>query len=748
MPFLLFLLSLLFLPTPTVAANCPLQPQQAYRATGQSAVYYITTDCTKRAFQRSDSFFTYFASFDDVIVLRPEALAAIPADTLGFMPLGPRYNPQYGALVKSVTDPKVYLLLGNKKYWITDAAVFEAIGYPWSWIEDVDVQLLNKYPAGGEITDTTRIPEYTLVKSPGDPTIYRVEADPENPETPVYRAIPNEQTFVSLGFRWDRVLPVAPSRVRNSLVVPYTYTVRGQRNDDSRPENEQEADEVEVHSEQDVEEEDAETAVPEVEQFEFEEIDNTILVPPEQEQENEQEEEEEDESPVVPPTEQFEEEEIDSIILVPPEQQPLPETEQFEEEQIDDIVLVPPEQEEQEEEEEPTLTASQFLQLAALYNAPLQTRVSDNNYGISYLYPTGYTRTTKATASTYDVGPLQLSKQVRLSKRDAATGQGVDIFIRVGPVGEGYYNPADIDLSTVQETEFAGVQWYTHKPVSAIRSGKYTGVPISFNSTVSKSFYVGTEDTELLYTVDILFTNPTGETSVYRDFVNEFMRYVTRRTPVWYDPADIEEEEAAQTTTPPTTNTDRTAADTRAFLGTDLLDPARASYDARTYTISSYGITFQFPASYSVRQSFQSTAFPSPNPLSLTRRITLTKEDSDSDERIEIHVDLKPNTGKPSLQSLAYDQQSTKGIAYPSFDNGTSWRELSGDPAYRSGSLGTVPFDDTTSWRFIGVRSDIWYDINVLPVNARGPIEEYGDFAGSFMRQLEISRPSWYNDYY
>lgn len=192
---------------------CDLTMGGAYKYSSSPAVYYITDECTKRAFKRSDVFFTYFGSWDKVKVVTKTQLDGITDDTLGFMPWGPKYDPKYGALVKIVKDPKVYLLLGAKRYWITSETVFTTLNYAWNWIEDVATGLLDKYTEGSEITATDHHPNYTLIKYENNPKVYRLEPNPEDASSQVKRWIPDEPTFNSLNFRWDRIVTVDETEV-------------------------------------------------------------------------------------------------------------------------------------------------------------------------------------------------------------------------------------------------------------------------------------------------------------------------------------------------------------------------------------------------------------------------------------------------------------------------------------------------------------------------------------------------------
>ena len=199
------------------AQNCSLQAQQAYKLSASPSVYYITADCTKRTFKNSKIFFTYFDSWSDVKLISRAKLDNISNDSLDFMPLGPKYDPKYGALVKTVKDPKVYLLLGTEKYWITDPTVFNNLNYSWNWIEDIDERLLNKYTLGSEINYSDRHPNYTLVKYKNNTKVYQLEPDPNNANKQIKKHIKNEAEFTSLGFRWDRIVEIDDDEVYESL---------------------------------------------------------------------------------------------------------------------------------------------------------------------------------------------------------------------------------------------------------------------------------------------------------------------------------------------------------------------------------------------------------------------------------------------------------------------------------------------------------------------------------------------------
>jgi hypothetical protein len=185
-------------------AECPLSVDQAYRTQNSSAVYYVDLDCKKRPFKNATIFFTYFDSWADVKLTGSKFLAQIPNHELGFMPLGPKYDPKYGALVKTVNDARVYFLLNGKKYWVTSENVFNELHYKWNWIEDVDQRLLDKYPNGGEIKNIVHHLDGTIIKYAGSSKVYVLVNGKK-------RHIPNEASFNALGYRWDRIVTLSDS---------------------------------------------------------------------------------------------------------------------------------------------------------------------------------------------------------------------------------------------------------------------------------------------------------------------------------------------------------------------------------------------------------------------------------------------------------------------------------------------------------------------------------------------------------
>lgn len=70
---------------PVTAADCPLDPQTAYRTKAEPAVYYVTRQCTKRVFLNEATYFAYFSSWKDVKITSAKTLISIPDDSRGPM---------------------------------------------------------------------------------------------------------------------------------------------------------------------------------------------------------------------------------------------------------------------------------------------------------------------------------------------------------------------------------------------------------------------------------------------------------------------------------------------------------------------------------------------------------------------------------------------------------------------------------------------------------------------------------------
>ncbi len=194
----------------TEVGTCVLTPGQAYKTAKSPAVYYITEACTKRPFQSSRVYFTYFASFAEIHTVDDTRLNQVSDDYLGFMPLGPRAILLQGSFVKSVTHPAVYLLLRGERRHVVNETIFNALRFGWNWVEDVAGEVVEKFKVGTEI-DTVVRPTYTLIKYESSPDVYLLDIDPETPGKLLKRKVQRFEDISMLGYRADTIVTVPDS---------------------------------------------------------------------------------------------------------------------------------------------------------------------------------------------------------------------------------------------------------------------------------------------------------------------------------------------------------------------------------------------------------------------------------------------------------------------------------------------------------------------------------------------------------
>lgn len=131
--------------------NCPFFQRRAYRIENGKE-FYITSNCTKREFKNNYVFNTYRSHLRPIHTTTLEKLNEVPDDTdYYFMPLGPQYRTRTGDLLKLPNDPKVYLIVENKKYWIVSEQVFYHLGHNWDEVKTVDFEILDNLEEGGNI---------------------------------------------------------------------------------------------------------------------------------------------------------------------------------------------------------------------------------------------------------------------------------------------------------------------------------------------------------------------------------------------------------------------------------------------------------------------------------------------------------------------------------------------------------------------------------------------------------------------
>jgi hypothetical protein len=94
-----------------------------------------------------------------------------------------------GTLLKLSTSPRVYVVIQNKKKWISTPEVFTQLGYQWTSIQTISDTTLKQYPDY----------EDNLIRQRNDYKVYLVVNG-------VKRHIPNPPIFLDYGFLWTDVV--------------------------------------------------------------------------------------------------------------------------------------------------------------------------------------------------------------------------------------------------------------------------------------------------------------------------------------------------------------------------------------------------------------------------------------------------------------------------------------------------------------------------------------------------------------
>ncbi len=130
--------------------HCIMPPSFAYRSIETDLLFYITASCTKQLLPQrvlksyaDDYWFIYTTS--DML------LHTIPFDTVATVPYGPRYVVPDGSLVKTALSNKVYLIIKNKRYWITDEETLSLLGRSLTEIITVTPTMLEQFETGPNI---------------------------------------------------------------------------------------------------------------------------------------------------------------------------------------------------------------------------------------------------------------------------------------------------------------------------------------------------------------------------------------------------------------------------------------------------------------------------------------------------------------------------------------------------------------------------------------------------------------------
>jgi regulation of enolase protein 1 (concanavalin A-like superfamily) len=193
--------------------SCPLPILVPYKTPQSASVYYISEDCKKRPIKDPAVYFSHFSSWKEVRLTTAATLNRVPNHELSFLPWGPRRIYQNGSLIKTVDDPKVYLVLdGIRIYPIESETVFRGIlGYQFNQIEDVTSNVIERYIVQPSITSVDSIPPTLIFKYPEDPKVYSLERSLTTGELSK-RYMESVSQIAQNNFRADRIATIPTAR--------------------------------------------------------------------------------------------------------------------------------------------------------------------------------------------------------------------------------------------------------------------------------------------------------------------------------------------------------------------------------------------------------------------------------------------------------------------------------------------------------------------------------------------------------
>ncbi len=206
----------LFVPNSTQATACPLSTNTMYKSPGSKAVYYITADCKKQLVKSPDVFFSYADSWAEVKNTNYAGISSVPDHQLRILPWGPKHNFLGGSLIKSPTDPRVFLVVkfGNnfepnhRLISFESEEAFLSLGFKWKWVEDVSQDVITSSMVATEkiTANATRFPSGILFKIETSPALFVTAIDPEQSRDQQYaKYVDRLEDLEQFNYRYDHV---------------------------------------------------------------------------------------------------------------------------------------------------------------------------------------------------------------------------------------------------------------------------------------------------------------------------------------------------------------------------------------------------------------------------------------------------------------------------------------------------------------------------------------------------------------
>lgn len=187
-------IALVAVTTPDATPAVSSATKELVKEAGNPTVYLLEGG-RRRPFTNADIFLAHGFSWEAIRTV--VSLAATPVGDPVDYPVVP------GMLVKG-SGPKVYLVEGGTRRWITSESVFLGLGYPWSAIRVMQDSTLAGVPEGAAISTAAAHPDGTLIQYVGSPRVYQLVNGQK-------RWIHSAEVFTQLNLRWENIVTIPDS---------------------------------------------------------------------------------------------------------------------------------------------------------------------------------------------------------------------------------------------------------------------------------------------------------------------------------------------------------------------------------------------------------------------------------------------------------------------------------------------------------------------------------------------------------
>lgn len=171
--FWLILLVFVLFPGAAAGQTCQLKVNQAYKTLESSSVYFVSSDCKKRAFKNEAVYFSYFDSWDQVRIADRSRIEFIKNHPLKFLPWGPKKEFRNGSLIKTPEKSDVYFIVQGIAHKVESGDALVDLGLSFEMIEDVDDRVLASMMKGESI-GVGKPPAGMVFRYADSPQIYRL----------------------------------------------------------------------------------------------------------------------------------------------------------------------------------------------------------------------------------------------------------------------------------------------------------------------------------------------------------------------------------------------------------------------------------------------------------------------------------------------------------------------------------------------------------------------------------------------